>query len=87
MSFGLGTATMHDADFKHLLGKARDAKLRGKDAWWVQSTGEKVAVALVLDRADWLQDMGYTLAQAIDRTGQEWLALVPLAARTLAEEK
>ena len=87
MNFCLGGTTLPDADFNHLLGKARDAKLGGKDAWSVQSRGEKVAVALVLNRADWLQDMDYTLAEAIDRTGREWILLVPLVARALAEDK
>ena len=40
--------------FAHLLRKSRDAKQGGPEAWAVQSTGEKVAVALVLNRADWL---------------------------------
>ncbi len=42
--------------YEHLLRKSRDAKSGGHDAWAVQSTGEKVAVALVLNRADWLSD-------------------------------
>ena len=40
--------------YEHLLRKARDAKRGGHEAWTVQSTGETVAVALVLNRADWL---------------------------------
>lgn len=78
---------MNNAEFNHLLRKACDAKRGGRDAWAVQSTGEKVAVALVLNRADWLADMGYTLAEAIDRTGQEWIGLVPLVERTLRNEE
>ncbi len=77
---------MSDIEYQHLLGKARDAKRSGHDAWAVQSTGEKVAVALVLNHADWLTEMDYTLAEAIERTGQEWLSLVPLVARTLRDE-
>jgi len=53
------------AHYEHLLSKARDAKRGGHDAWAVQSTGEKVTVALVLNRADWLAEMQYTLADAI----------------------
>ena len=49
--------------YEHLLRKSRDAKRGGHEAWAVQSTGEKVAVALVLDRADWLAEMQYTLAE------------------------
>lgn len=40
--------------YEHLLRKSRDAKRGGRDAWGVQSTGEMVAVALALNRADWL---------------------------------
>ena len=37
---------MDNAEYRHLLGKARDAKHGGVDSWSVQPTGEKVAVAL-----------------------------------------
>jgi len=72
--------------YQHLLNKARDAKRGGRDAWSVQSTGEKVAVALVLNRADWLAESDYTIAEAIERAGQEWIAVIPQIARQLAEE-
>jgi hypothetical protein len=52
----------------------------------VQSTGEQVAVALVLNRADWLEEQGYTIAEAIERAGQDWVAIIPQVARQLAEE-
>lgn len=55
--------------YEHLLRKAREAKHGGEQAWAVQSTGEKVAVALVLNRADWLTAMCYTIAEAIERSG------------------
>ncbi len=77
---------MRQVELTHLLGKARDAKHGGQDAWAVLSTGETIAVALVLNRSDWLALIDYTLAEAIDRTGPEWLALVPVVARTLADE-
>jgi hypothetical protein len=57
--------------YQHLLSKARDAKRGGHGAWTVQSTGERVAVALVLSRADWLAEMDYSIAEAIERTGPE----------------
>ena len=72
--------------YEHLLHKARDAKRGGHDAWAVQSTGEKAAVALVLNRADWLAEHGYTIAEAIERTGPEWVAMIPQIARQLADE-
>ncbi len=75
-----------DAELRHFLGKARDAKRGGRDAWSVQSTGEKVAVALALNRADWLAEMGYSIAEAIERTGADWLRLVPQVERLLRAE-
>jgi hypothetical protein len=72
--------------YNHLLSKARSANHGGHAAWAVQSTGEKVAVALVLNHADWLAEFNYTIAEAIERAGQEWVAMIPLVARQLAEE-
>ena len=77
----------HNERYRHLLNKARNAMRCGRCAWAVQSTGEKVAVALVLNRADWLEEYGYTIAEAIERTGQEWVAMIPRIARQLAEEE
>lgn len=70
-------------ELEHILAKSRDAKNGG---FGVLSTGEKLAAALVLNRADWLADVDYTLAEAIDRVGPTWLALIPEAARLLAYE-
>jgi hypothetical protein len=74
------------AHYEHLFRKAHDAKRGGHEVWAVQSTGEKVAVALVLNRADWLAEMQYTLAEAIDRSGQDWVSVIPKVARQLTEE-
>jgi hypothetical protein len=73
--------------YEHLLRKSRDAKRGGRDAWGVQSTGEKVAVALVLNRADWLSEIDYTIPEAIERSGMEWVAIIPQVARQLIEEE
>lgn len=73
-----------EAAYRQLLGKALDARRGGFDAWAVQSTGERVAVALVLNRPEWLASMGYTLAEAIERTGEDWLTVLPRAARAVA---
>lgn len=73
--------------YEHLVRKSRDAKRGGHDAWTVQSTGEKVAVALVLNRADWLAEVNYTIPEAIDRSGAEWVTVIPQVARQLAEEE
>jgi hypothetical protein len=76
-----------NASYEHLLRKAQDAKRGGHEAWSVQSTGERVAVALVLNRVDWLAEMDYSIAEAIDRSGSEWVAFIPQVARRLAEER
>jgi hypothetical protein len=49
------------------------------------STGEKVAVALVLNKADWLARMDYSMAEAIERTGSTWVALMPTVCRELRQ--
>jgi hypothetical protein len=76
----------HNPRYEHLIHKAQDAKRGGHDAWVAQSAGEKVAVALVLNRSDWLAEHGYTIAEAIERTGREWLEMIPQVARQLADE-
>ena len=73
--------------YDHLFRKAQDAQRGGHDAWAVQSTGEKVAVALVLNRADWLAEHGYTTAEAIERSGSEWVAMIPQVARQLVDQE
>ncbi len=73
--------------YDHLLRKAEDAKRGGHDAWAVQSTGEKVAVALVLNRADWLMEQGYTIAEAIERCGSGWVAMIPQVARQFVDQE
>lgn len=77
---------MNSYEFKHLLAKARDAANGGDSAWSVQSTGEKLAVALVLNRFDWLQAMDYTIAEAIERVGHEWVGMIPAVAKVLHDE-
>lgn len=48
------------------------------------STGEKLAVCLVLNRGDWLTRMGFTMLEAIDRVGPDWMAACQTAAKELA---
>ena len=78
---------MNGNEYCHLISKARDAKRGGREAWDVMSTGEKVAVALVLNRPEWLTEYGYTISEAIDRSGSAWVALIPQVARDLADEE
>lgn len=79
------SAKLTDLEYRHFLMKARDAKIGGIDAWRPQSTGEKVTVALVLNRADWLKEMEYTITEAIQRTGN-WLRYLPDVERELNQE-
>ncbi|MBT0962997.1 hypothetical protein [Denitromonas iodatirespirans] len=69
-------------ELEHMVGKAQQAARGGFGGL---STGEKLAAALILNRPDWLEEMNYTIAEAIDRIGPEWLSLLPAAARTVAE--
>lgn len=75
-----------NARYDHLLRKSQEARRSGHEAWAAQSTGETVAVALVLNRADWLTQMDYSIAEAIDRSGPVWVAIIPQVARQLTEE-
>ncbi|TSA04896.1 MAG: hypothetical protein D4R81_01205 [Nitrospiraceae bacterium] len=68
---------------QHLIRICREAVAGG---WAVQSTGEKLLTALILNRGDWLSEMGYTMADAIDRVGLDWIALIPDVAKILREE-
>lgn len=68
------------SEFDHLVMKTREA-LAGHIG--VLSTGEALAAALVLNRFDWLEKMGYTMAQAIDRIGTEWARMIPAAAEAI----
>lgn len=76
---------MNSYEFKHLLAKARDAATGGENAWSVQSTGEKLAVALVLNRFDWLQAMDYSIAEAIERVGPQWSGMIPAVAKAIRD--
>ncbi|QHI97079.1 hypothetical protein GT347_03195 [Xylophilus rhododendri] len=70
---------MGEVAYQHVLGKTVEA-LTGKQAWLAQCDLDKVAVALVLNRADWLRELDYTLVEATARVGPEWLALMPRVA-------
>ena len=70
-------------DLDHIVAKSRHAAAGG---FGVLSTGEKLAAALVLNRPDWLARMNYTLAEAMERLGAKWLALIPQASKQVADE-
>lgn len=74
---------MTDHVLQQIIDKSRDAKHGGFGSL---STGEQLAAALVLNRADWLAAAGYTMAEAIDRLGPAWVERIPEAALQLAGE-
>ncbi|MCA3058969.1 MAG: hypothetical protein ING60_04000 [Rhodocyclaceae bacterium] len=51
---------------------ALDIAKRHDAAFGVLSTGEKCYVALAANRVDLLTEMGYTIPEAMARTGDEW---------------
>jgi hypothetical protein len=71
---------------RHLIEVSRRAMHRGHDAWAVFNLSDKVTVALVLNRADWLEEFGCTLADAIEEAGEEWIVVIPRIARELLDE-
>jgi hypothetical protein len=72
------------ADLAHILAKTREAADRGSPG--PLSTGEALMAALVLNRPDWLIAMEYTIAEAIERIGPEWVRLIPTAAKQFKQE-
>jgi hypothetical protein len=71
---------------RHLIEISRCVMHRGHDAWAAFNVSDKVAVALVLNRADWLEEFGCTLAEAIAEAGEEWIVIIPRIARELLDE-
>jgi len=69
---------------EHLVMKSKHAAHGG---FGCLSTGEKLAAALILNRTDWLNSMSYTIAEAIERVGPEWVKFIPAAAKAVSEEE
>jgi hypothetical protein len=59
----------------------------GRAAWTKQSPSEQVAVALILNRPDWLASIDCTLCEAIERLSPMWRELVPVVERNLRNAK
>ncbi|MBB5880782.1 hypothetical protein GGR74_001985 [Xanthomonas arboricola] len=51
------------------------------------STGEALTAALVLNRADWLAEMDYTIAEALDRIDTDTLQHLREAERIIQNER
>lgn len=62
---------------------ALDVHIGGQGAWAKQSKIERLAVALAMNRADWLQQEGMSVAAAIERIGPVWVAHLPLVERQM----
>lgn len=62
-----------------IVAKAQEVQ----DGYNVASTGEMLAVAFVLNRPDIIEEMGYTLVDAIQRIGPEWMEALPCAVERL----
>ncbi|NYT60796.1 hypothetical protein H0A66_00425 [Alcaligenaceae bacterium] len=67
-----------------ILSKIRDAANGNRGTL---STGEALIAALVLNRTDWIAEMGYTVAQALDRIGPNWSARLPEISQEYGRQK
>jgi hypothetical protein len=74
-----------NSDLRHIVRVCLDAKRA--DSYGVLSTGERLAAAVVLNRFDWLQEMNYTIPEAIDRIGPEWAARLREAERIVLDSE
>lgn len=74
-------------EYEHALAKVLDAAEAGDEGPGPLSTGEALMAALALNRPDWLARMGYTMVEALERIGAEWLAFLPRVAREVADRQ
>jgi len=70
-------------DFNHLMAKVRTVAAVGVGT---VSTGEALAAALVLNRPDLLESMGYSITEALDRIDDDTAPLLSRAAKKWAAE-
>lgn len=75
------------AEFNHLLAKAKEVHHNGQDSWYPLSRGEQLAIALILNEPMWIFEIGYTLAEAVDRIGPDWCSMLVRVQATLSMEK
>lgn len=67
-----------------IIAVALAAKRRGEPG--SLSTGEALTAALVLNRHDWLAELDYTIAQALDRIDSESIEHLREAERWIASQ-
>lgn len=78
---------MIDESQDYVLTQVMDCAKRALNGeFGVLSTGEQVTAAVLLNRADWLAEMHYTIAEAICRIGPTWMARIPEAVEFLRIE-
>lgn len=70
-------------NLNRVISLALFAKRRGNPG--PLSTGEALTAALVLNRHDWLREMDYTIAQALDRIDDDTIPHLANAARSISE--
>lgn len=75
----MAVLTRHTQAYQQLRDKVRMVAA-DEASFGVLSMGEKVGVALVLNRPDLLADYG-TILDAVDRLGSQWLTAAILLAR------
>ena len=62
------------ANLQHIQAACKHAAQHGPDGL---DTRGALAAALVLNRADWLQRMDCSIAEALERIGPDWSTLIP----------
>lgn len=51
---------------------------------FVWSTGEQIAVAMVLNKPTWLKEQGYSLLEAVERLGEDWFRASLIVQRSMS---
>ena len=77
------SSTASDQILRRFIGCALDVHIGGQTAWAKQSKIERLAVALALNRTDWLQQEGMSVAAAIERIGPVWVSHLSLVERQI----
>lgn len=73
-------------EYNHLLDKAREVVIHGREAWEAQPPLERLTVALILNEPLWIMEMGCSMAQAIDQIGMERCSILYAAEQALSRE-
>lgn len=77
-------SSIGSADLAQILCKTRDAAAGDLNGL---STEEALVAALVLNQPEWLIEMQYTIAEALERIGPDWARLIPAAAKQFEQER